>query len=417
MPPVWEPFCGGYREPVHDPEDPLTKFCTIDDLEVSGRAVLVRADLNVPLDGGRVGDDFRIRSSLRTIAELRARGAKVVVCSHLGRPKGPDPKYIMALVAARLGELGGFEVRCAPDVAGDGAHRAVAEAASGEVVVLENTRFAPGETKNDPALSDALAALADAFVLDAFGSAHRAHSSTVGVAERLPSAAGRLLAEEIVAFDRLLVDPDRPYVVVLGGAKVSDKLGVIRALLPKVDAMLVGGAMCFTLLAAEGYQVGDSKVEAEMVDGVRAVLDSEFGSRLVLPTDLVVAEAFAADAAHHVAPATGIPRGMMGLDIGPETAARFAAIIGGCDTLFWNGPMGVFEWPAFAAGTRAVADAVAASQAYTVAGGGDSVAALRSFGMEGAVSHLSTGGGAGLELLEAGTLPGIEVLGRWADGA
>ena len=302
----------------------MTKFRTIDDLEVPGRTVLVRADLNVPLDGGRVGDDFRIVSSLRTIEELRRRGAKVIVCSHLGRPKGPDPKFTMAPVAARLGELGGFKVRCAPDVAGEGARRAVADAAPDEVVVLENTRFAPGETKNDPALSDAFAALADLFVLDAFGSAHRAHSSTVGVAERLPSAAGRLLAEEIVAFDRLLVDPDRPYLVVLGGAKVSDKLGVIRALLPKVDAMLVGGAMCFTLLAAEGYQVGDSKVEADLVDEVRQVLGSEFGSRVVLPSDLVVADRFAADAAHHVAPATDIPRGTMGLDIGPETAARFA---------------------------------------------------------------------------------------------
>jgi len=395
----------------------LTKFRTIDDLEAAGRTVLIRADLNVPLEGGRVGDDFRIRSSLRTIEDLHRKGARVVVCSHLGRPKGPDPKFIMAPVAARLGELGGFKVRCSPDVAGDGAREAVAAAGTGEVVVLENTRFAPGETKNDPALSAAFAALADLFVLDAFGSAHRAHSSTVGVAELLPAAAGRLLAEEILAFDRLLHDPDRPYVVLLGGAKVSDKLGVIRALLPKVDAMLVGGAMCFTLLAAEGYQVGDSKVEPEMVDEVRAVLDSEFGSRLILPADLVVADEFAADAAHRVAPATDIPRGTMGLDIGPETAARFAAIIAGCDTLFWNGPMGVFEWPAFAAGTRAVADAVAGSNAYTVAGGGDSVAALRSFGMEQAVSHLSTGGGAGLELLEAGTLPGIDVLGRWADGA
>ena len=395
----------------------MTKFRTIDDLEAAGRTVLIRADLNVPLEGGRVGDDFRIRSSLRTIEDLHRKGARVVVCSHLGRPKGPDPKFIMAPVAARLGELGGFKVRCSPDVAGDGAREAVAAAGTGEVVVLENTRFAPGETKNDPALSAAFAALADLFVLDAFGSAHRAHSSTVGVAELLPAAAGRLLAEEILAFDRLLHDPDRPYVVLLGGAKVSDKLGVIRALLPKVDAMLVGGAMCFTLLAAEGYQVGDSKVEPEMVDEVRAVLDSEFGSRLILPADLVVADEFAADAAHRVAPATDIPRGTMGLDIGPETAARFAAIIAGCDTLFWNGPMGVFEWPAFAAGTRAVADAVAGSNAYTVAGGGDSVAALRSFGMEQAVSHLSTGGGAGLELLEAGTLPGIDVLGRWADGA
>ena len=395
----------------------MSGFRTIDDLEVDGRTVLVRADLNVPLPEGRVGDDFRITASLGTIEELRSRGARVVVCSHLGRPKGPDPQFSMAPVAARLGELGGFPVRCASDVAGEGARAAVAAAARGEVVVLENTRFEPGETKNDPGLSDSLAGLADLFVLDAFGSAHRAHSSTVGVAERLPSAAGRLLAEEIIAFDRLLHDPNRPYVVVLGGAKVSDKLGVIRALLPKVDVMLVGGAMCFTLLAAEGYQVGSSRLEADMVPEVRSVLDSEHGSRVCLPLDLVVADRFAADSPHRVVAATDIPRGTMGLDIGPATSARFSSIIAGCDTLFWNGPMGVFEWPAFAAGTRAVAEALAAAGAYSVAGGGDSVAALRSFGLETAVSHLSTGGGAGLELLEAGTLPGIEVLRRWTDGA
>jgi phosphoglycerate kinase len=395
----------------------VSGFRTIDDLEVDGRTVLVRADLNVPLPEGRVGDDFRITASLGTIGELRSRGARVVVCSHLGRPKGPDPQFSMAPVAARLGELGGFPVRCASDVAGERARAAVAAAAPGEVVVLENTRFEPGETKNDPGLSDSLASLADLFVLDAFGSAHRAHSSTVGVAERLPSAAGRLLAEEIIAFDRLLHDPNRPYVVVLGGAKVSDKLGVIRALLPKVDVMLVGGAMCFTLLAAEGYQVGSSRLEADMVQEVRSVLDSEHGSRVCLPLDLVVADRFAADSPHRVVAATDIPRNTMGLDIGPATSARFSSIIAGCDTLFWNGPMGVFEWPAFAAGTRAVAEALAAAGAYTVAGGGDSVAALRSFGLETAVSHLSTGGGAGLELLEAGTLPGIEVLRRWADGS
>jgi len=395
----------------------VSGFQTIDDLEVAGRTVLVRADLNVPLEEGAVGDDFRISASLRTIQELRDRGARVVVCSHLGRPKGLDPQFSMAPVAARLGELGGFAVRCATDVAGEGARAAVAAAEADEVVVLENTRFAPGETKNDPALSEAFAGLADLFVLDAFGSAHRAHSSTVGVAERLPSAAGRLLAAEVVAFQRLLQAPDRPYVVVLGGAKVSDKLGVIKALLPKVDVMLVGGAMCFTLLVAEGYHVGDSRVEAEMVDEVRSVLNSEYGSRLTLPLDLVVADRFATDAAHRVVPATDVPRGMMGLDIGAETIARFSSIIGGCDTLFWNGPMGVFEWPAFAAGTRAMAQAVAGSDAYTVVGGGDTVAALRAFGLETSVSHLSTGGGAGLELLEAGTLPGIEVLRRWADGS
>ena len=395
----------------------MNGFLTIEDLEVAGRTVLVRADLNVPLAEGEVGDDFRISASLGTIEELRGRGARVVVCSHLGRPKGRDPEFSMAPVAARLEQLGGFPVRGASDVAGEGAREAVQAAGPGEVVVLENTRFEPGETRNDPALSEALAGLADLFVLDAFGSAHRAHSSTVGVAERLPSAAGRLLAAEVSAFERLLHDPDRPYVVVMGGAKVSDKLGVIRALLPKVDVMLVGGAMCFTLLAADGYEVGESRVEAAMVDEVRAVLDSEHGSRVTLPLDLVVADRFAADSPHRLAPATDIPRGTMGLDIGPETIARFSSIIAGCDTLFWNGPMGVCDWPAFAAGTRAVAEAVGRSEAYTVAGGGDTVAALRDFGLEKVVSHLSTGGGAGLELLEAGTLPGLEVLGRWADGA
>jgi phosphoglycerate kinase len=393
----------------------VSRYPTLDQLDVSGRTVLVRADLNVPLDGGAVADDFRILSSLRTIGELRGRGARVVVCSHLGRPRGVDPALSMAPVAARLSEIGGFPVVVAPDVAGPGAADTVAGSDPGAVVVLENTRFEAGETRNDPALADALAGLADVFVLDAFGTAHRAHASTVGVAERLPSAAGRLLADEIAAFDTLLQDPDRPFVVILGGAKVSDKLGVMEALLPKVDVMLVGGAMCFTLLAAEGYDVGASRVEEDMVDAVRRVLDGRHGGRVTLPVDVVAAEAFAADAAHRVVPARDIPEGTMGLDIGPETIDRFGSIIGGCDTLFWNGPMGVFEWAAFATGTRAVARAVAEASAYTVAGGGDSVAALRSFGMEGEVSHLSTGGGAGLELLESGTLPGIEALERWTD--
>jgi phosphoglycerate kinase len=388
----------------------VTAFRTLEDLDVAGRRVLVRADLNVPLQDGAVGDDYRIRASLPTIDGLRERGARVVVCSHLGRPKGHDPAYSMGPVAGRLSELGGFEVLAAPDVAGEGARAAVAGAAEGVVVVLENTRFEAGETKNDPALADALARLADVFVLDAFGSAHRAHASTVGVAERIPAAAGRLLEAEITAFDRLLHDQDRPYVVVLGGAKVSDKLGVIRALLPKVDAMLVGGAMCFTLLAAEGYRIGASRVEEDRVDEVREVLDGPDGAKLVLPVDVVAAAEFASDAPHRVVPAGGIPEDAMGLDIGPETIERFSAVIRGADTLFWNGPMGVFEWEAFAAGTRRVAEAVAGCDGYTVAGGGDSVAALRAFGMDGAVSHLSTGGGAGLELLESGSLPGIEAL-------
>jgi phosphoglycerate kinase len=392
-------------------------FLTIDDLDVAGATVLVRADLNVPLSDGEVTDDFRIRSSLPTIHGLREAGARVVLCSHLGRPKGADPALSMAPVGRRLGELGGFPVEVAGDVAGLGARATVAGARSGDVVMLENTRFEAGETKNAPELADALAGLADLFVLDAFGTAHRAHASTVGVAERLRSAAGPLLAAEVEAFHRLLHEPDRPYVVVLGGAKVSDKLGVMRALLPKVDVMLVGGAMCFTLLAAEGYDVADSRVETEMVDEVRAVLDGEFGARVSLPVDLVVADGFSADAGHRVVAATDIPDGMMGLDTGPETRDRFARIVAGCDTLFWNGPMGVFEWEAFAAGTRAMAEAVAACDGYTVAGGGDSVAALRCFGLEGAVSHLSTGGGAGLELLESGSLPGLDALERWTDGS
>jgi phosphoglycerate kinase len=395
----------------------MARFRTIDGLDVEDKTVLVRSDLNVPLDGGKVGDDFRLLASLRTLDELRRRRARVVVCSHLGRPTGPDPNWTMAPVAARLGELGHFAVRCASDVAGPSARAAVAGAGPGEVVVLENTRFEPGETKNDSQLSGALADLADLFVMDAFGSAHRAHASTVGVAERLPSAAGLLLAEEVAAFDSLLSSPQRPFVVVLGGAKVSDKLGVVRALLPKVDAMLVGGAMCFTLLVADGYQVGDSKVEPEMVEEVRKVLKSQDGDRLTLPVDVVAGNRFAADAVSSVLAATAIPKGMIGLDIGPETARRFGAVIAGCRTLFWNGPMGVAEWEPFAAGTRAVAEAIGACGGYTVAGGGDSVAALRSLGLEKAVSYLSTGGGAGLELLEAGTLPGLEALARWSGGA
>jgi phosphoglycerate kinase len=395
----------------------VSRFLTLDDLDVAGKTVLVRADLNVPLTDGRVGDDFRIRASLPTIRELIDGGARVVVCSHLGRPSGPTAGLSLAPVAALLGELGGFPVSFAEDVAGPLSSAAVAAAAPGEVVVIENTRFEAGEKANDPALADRLAGLADLFVLDAFGTAHRAHASTVGVAERLPSAAGRLLAAEALAFRRLLDEPDHPYVVILGGAKVSDKLGVIRALLPKVDAMLIGGAMCFTLLMADGYPVGDSLVEEGMLDEIRDVMEGPDGGRLVLPSDIVIGDSFAADTPHRVVAATSIPDGTMGLDIGPATAERFAAVIGGSDTVFWNGPMGVFEWEPFAEGTRRVAQAVGACPGFTAAGGGDSVAALRAFGLESAVSHLSTGGGAGLEMLEGGTLPGLEALERWADGS
>lgn len=394
----------------------MTALPTIDDLAVAGRTVLVRADLNVPVSGGVVGDDFRIRSAVPTIVELRHRGAQVVVCSHLGRPDGFDPAFSMRPVGEVLAELGGFPVVVASDVAGPGAAEAVRSAGEA-VVVLENTRFEPGETSNDPELADRLAGLADAFVLDAFGSAHRAHASTVGVAERLPSAAGALVVAEVSAFQRIVGAPERPFVVILGGAKVSDKLGVIRALLPKVDVMLVGGAMCFTLLAAEGYEVGDSLVEKDMIDEVTEVLESAEGARLSLPVDIAVGERFAADTPHRIERAGNLPSHGVGLDIGPETAERFAAIVGGSDTIFWNGPMGVFEWEAFSGGTRHVAEAIAAADAYSVVGGGDSVAAIRSMGLAGSVSHLSTGGGAGLELIEQGSLPGLDALGGRTDGS
>ncbi len=387
---------------------------TLDALEVEGRCVLVRSDLNVPLDGGAVSDDFRIRASLPTIEALRQRGAQVVVASHLGRPQGADPAFSMAPVSARLSELGGFPVIQADAVFGPDVEALIAEAPAGTVVVLENTRFEPGESKNDPEVADGLAALADVFVNDAFGTAHRAHASNVGVAERIPSAAGRLLEGEIKAFERLLGEPSRPYVVVLGGAKVSDKLDVIRHLLPSVDLMLVGGGMCFTLLKAGGYRVGDSLVEESMIDEVRQVLDGPGGAKIVLPDDIVVADRFAADAAHEVVPGTAIPDGTMGLDIGPETIRRFGDVIEVAESVFWNGPMGVFEWEAFRHGTAGIAEAVASCDGYTVVGGGDSVAALRLLERDDEVSFVSSGGGAGLEILEGKDLPGIAALERWS---
>ncbi len=387
---------------------------TLDTLDVEGRRVLVRADLNVPLDGGAVADDFRITASLPTIRELLDRGAAVIVASHLGRPEGVDPMFSMRPVTERLSELGGFPTVQAPTVIGADAALAITTAPTGSVVVLENTRFEPGESKNTPEVADGLAALADVFVNDAFGTAHRAHASNVGVAERLPSAAGRLLEAEIEAFARLLGEPDRPYVVVLGGAKVSDKLEVIKHLLPTVDLMLVGGGMCFTLLKAGGYTVGDSLVEESMIEEVKAVLDGPGGSKIVLPDDLIVADRFAEDAAHRIVSGTAIPDGMMGLDIGPETVLRFGGVIEEAASVFWNGPMGVFEWEAFRSGTAGVAAAVASSNGYTVVGGGDSVAALRLLGRDHDVSFVSSGGGAGLQMLEGKTLPGIDVLEQWS---
>ncbi|HEX5723452.1 MAG TPA: phosphoglycerate kinase [Acidimicrobiia bacterium] len=391
-------------------------FLTLSAVEVSGRAVLARCDLNVPMEAGAIIDDFRIEAALSTINLLRGGGAKVVICSHLGRPKGRDPGFSMAPITSRLGELGGFPVRQAPDVVGPGVERLVGELLPGEVLVLENTRFEPGETKNDPQLAFELSKLAELFVEDAFGSVHRAHASTVGVAERVRSAAGPLLVREIEALGRFVAEPDRPYVVVLGGAKVSDKLGVIKNLLPKVDSMLIGGGMCFTLLKAQGLEVGNSLVEDDFVEEGRALLEGPHGDKLVLPSDLVVADRFAAEAGAKVVAAGAISSGWLGLDIGPETQKLFAQIVTEASSVFWNGPMGVFEWESFRSGTAAVAAALSECQGFTAVGGGDSVAALALLGLEGQVSHVSTGGGAGLEFLEGKELPGIAVLARWVDG-
>jgi phosphoglycerate kinase len=374
------------------------KLPGLDDLPaVAGRRVLVRCDWNVPLDGGRITDDNRIRASIPTLSRLLDRGALVVACSHLGRPKGkPDPAFSLAPVAARLGEL----LSETPVRMGE-------EAESGALVVLENLRFDPGEEADDTDFARRLAAKAEFYVNDAFGAVHRAHASVHAVARLLPHAAGLLLQREVDVLSSLREDPARPFVVVLGGAKVSDKLGLMGALVERADAILVGGGMCFTLIAAQGGNVGASMLEEDRLDEVRPLLAS---GKLRLPTDVVAADAFEAGANHRVVPAGEVPDGWRGLDIGPESAAAFAAEIAGAGTVFWNGPMGVFEWDAFAGGTRAVADAVAAAPGFTVVGGGDSGAALAAFGLADRVDHLSTGGGASLELLEKGDLPGLAVL-------
>jgi phosphoglycerate kinase len=389
----------------------------LDSEDLGGRTVVIRSDLNVPIKDGVVGDTFRITASLPTINEVHDRAARVIVVSHLGRPGGYDPALSMAPVAAVLGELGGFETILAPGVFGPDIEAAIADAPAGAVVVLENTRFEPGETRNDPVVADGLAALGEVFVDDAFGTAHRAHASNVGIAERLPSVAGELLSAEIAAFDKLLMGKDRPYVVVMGGAKISDKLKVIEHLLPKVDLMLIGGGMCFTLLHAEGYSIGESLLEESMVETVKRLLRSENGDKIVLPRDIVVADSFAPDAQVETVPVSEIPRDGIGMDIGPETVAQFSDAIVGAEAVFWNGPMGVFEWEAFRRGTEGVAEAMAASLGYTVVGGGDSVAAIRMLNMQDEVSHVSSGGGAGLKMLEGASLPGITVLAREKDDA
>ncbi|MCZ2850602.1 phosphoglycerate kinase [Modestobacter sp. VKM Ac-2978] len=384
---------------------------------VSGRRVLLRADLNVPLDSdtGAITDDGRIRASLPTISALREAGARVVVAAHLGRPKGePDPRYSLAPVAARLGELLGTEVPLAADVAGPDATAKVAALADGQVLMLENVRFEAAETSKDDAargeLADRLAGLADLYVDDAFGAVHRKHASVYDVAERLPHAAGRLVARELEVLTRLTESPERPYVVVLGGSKVSDKLGVIEALLPKVDRLLVGGGMTYTFLAAQGHEVGTSLLEADQVDSCRRLL-AEAGDRIVLPVDVVCTPEFSADAPTTVLPATEIPADQMSLDIGPKSVELFAEALAGARTVFWNGPMGVFELAPFQGGTRGVAQAVGAIDGLSVVGGGDSAASVRQLGLdEAAYGHISTGGGASLEYLEGRELPGLAVL-------
>ncbi|SOD98909.1 phosphoglycerate kinase [Blastococcus haudaquaticus] len=397
---------------------------SLDDLlaeGVSGRRVLLRADLNVPLDKQtrEITDDGRIRASLPTLQALRDGGARVVVAAHLGRPKGaPDPQFSLAPVAARLGELLGSTVPLATDVAGEDAKAKVAALADGDVLLLENVRFEAAETSKDDAerreLADRLAALADLYVDDAFGAVHRKHASVFDVAERLPHAAGRLVARELEVLTRLTTDPERPYVVVLGGSKVSDKLAVIEALLPKVDRLLVGGGMCFTFLAAQGHGVGKSLLEADQVDTCRRLL-AEAGDRIVLPVDVVCSPEFSADVETTVVPVDAIPDDQMGLDVGPRTVELFGTTLGNAGTVFWNGPMGVFELAPFQDGTRGVARAVSAVAGLSVVGGGDSAAAVRVLGLdEDAYGHISTGGGASLEYLEGRELPGLQVL---ADGS
>ncbi|HWC32238.1 MAG TPA: phosphoglycerate kinase [Actinomycetota bacterium] len=392
----------------------MGRLRTIDDLgDLDGRCVLVRVDFNVPLDDGAVADDLRIRAALPTLEDLRKRGAALVLASHLGRPKGKVVDELrLDAVAAALEDLGGFPVRKLDEVVGDAVTDICGRLGGGDVAMLENLRFEPGEEENDDAFADALASLADAYVDDAFGAAHRAHASVVGVAERLPGAAGLLMLKEVEVLSRLLEDAEEPFVAVLGGAKISDKLEVVRALLDRVDALLIGGAMAFTFVVAQGGSVGDSLVEDDHVDHVRETLTEaeRRGVLVLLPEDVVAAPEATADARKETVRPDDIPRGLKGLDVGPRTVEEFTRVIADARTVFWNGPMGVFELEPFALGTRGIAQAVAGAEAFTVVGGGDSVAAIRRLGFDDAVDHLSTGGGASLEFLEGKTLPGVAVL-------
>ena len=382
----------------------------VTDMDVAGKKVLVRVDFNVPLKEGAVADDTRIQAALPTINYLVDQRAAVILCSHLGRPKGaPDPAFSLAPVAEYLSDLVNAPVKFVDDYVGADAKAAAAALKPGEILVLQNTRFHPGEKKNDPAVAKELASMADLFINDAFGTAHRAEVSTVGVAEFLPAAAGFLLEKEIKYLGQAIADPARPFVAILGGAKVSDKIEVIRNLLTKADQVLIGGGMANTFFKAQGYPMGDSLVEEEALDTARALLD-EGSTKLRLPVDVVIADAFSNDAASKVMSMGPVPDGWRILDVGPETVAGYAKVITEAGTVVWNGPMGVFEFPEFAKGTFGLAHAVAESSATSIIGGGDSVAAIKQSGLADQVTHISTGGGASLEMLEGKVLPGLAAL-------
>ncbi len=383
---------------------------TITDVDVKGKRVLVRVDFNVPLKDGKVGDDTRIRAAVPTLDYLLDHGAAAILCSHLGRPKGkPDPKYSLRPVAIHLEEIMGRSVAFAEDCVGPVAEAAAGALKAGEILLLENTRFHPEEEKNDLEMARKLASLADLYVNDAFGSAHRAHASTEGVARFIPAVAGFLLEREIRYLGQAIADPGRPFIAILGGAKISDKIGVIKHLLSRADAVLIGGGMANTFLKAQGAGVGDSLVEDDAL-GTASDLLKEGGSCLHLPEDIVIGDRFEADAASKVMAVGPIPQGWRILDIGPGTVKAYGEVISKAGTVVWNGPMGVFEFPRFAQGTFGVAKAVADSSAVSIIGGGDSVAAIKQSGLEDRITHISTGGGASLEMLEGITLPGLAAL-------
>ncbi|MEJ2264833.1 MAG: phosphoglycerate kinase [Anaerolineales bacterium] len=383
---------------------------TVADIDVNGKRVLVRVDFNVPIKDGKVADDTRIRAALPTINYLLEHGAAVILCSHLGRPKGgPDPAFSLRPAAEHLSELIDRPVAFAEESVGPKAEQAAKNLNPGDVLVLENTRFNPGETKNDPKMAKQLASLADLYVDDAFGSAHRAHASTEGVTHYLPAVAGFLMEKEIRYLGQAIADPKRPFIAILGGAKISDKIGVIRNLLDKADQILIGGGMANTFFKAQGYPVGDSLVEDDVLDTARELL-SQGGKRLRLPVDVVIADRYEAEAERKVMAMASVPDGWRILDIGPETVKSFGKVIAESQTVVWNGPMGVFEFPRFAEGTIGVARAVADSGSTSIIGGGDSVAAVQQAGLADQITHISTGGGASLEMLEGVELPGLAAL-------